>query len=110
MEGGLGAPAVGRVAAAGRGVVGAAELDDLARGRILDDLGAGDEVGVAEPDLAARGEAEELLGRVLQKIVALDVELARERDLARSRRRVLGIVDAVEHPRPGPRDSWSGRP
>ena len=82
----LGPAAVGRVAAARLRVVGAAELDDLAV-RVLHDVGAGDEVGVAQAHLAARGEAEELARRVLHEVVALDPELAREGHRARPGRR-----------------------
>ena len=73
----LGPTPVGRVAAARLRIVGAAELDDLAA-CVLDNVGAGHEVGVAETHLAARGEAKELPRRVLHEIVTLDPELARE--------------------------------
>ena len=86
--------AVGRVAAARGRVVGAAELDHVA-GRVLHDADALDEVGVAEPHLAARGEAEEVLRRVLAEVVLLDVEHLRERHLPRPGRRVLRVVDRV---------------
>ena len=78
-----------------RRVVRAAQLDDLAR-RVLHDLLAGDEVGVAQAHLAAGREPEELLRRVLHEVLALDPELAREGHLARAGRGVLGVVDGVE--------------
>jgi hypothetical protein len=62
---------------------------------VLHDGRAGDEVGIPQPHLAARREAEELLRRVLHEIFALDVELAGERHGA-CRRRILGIVDRLE--------------
>ena len=96
VEGRLDLAAVRSVAAPRGRVVAAAELDDLARGRVLDDLLALDKVGVAEADLPARGQPEELLGRVLHEILALDVQVAREGDLAASGGRILGVVDGVE--------------
>ena len=85
VHGGLDLASVGRVAALGRGIVGAAQFDHFAR-VILDDAGAFDEIGVAQPHLVARRQAEELLRRVLHEIVALDIELAAERNLSRARR------------------------
>ena len=86
---------VGRVAALGRPIVGAAQLDNLA-GIVLHRLAAGDEIGVAQPHLAARRQAIEVLRRVLHKIVALDVELPAERDLPRASRRIVRMVDRVK--------------
>ena len=42
---------------------------------------AADEIGIAQPDFPARGQAEKLFGRFFHKIILLDVQLARERDL-----------------------------
>ena len=77
-----------------RRVVGAAQLDDRA-GVVLDDVGAGHQVGVAEAHFPARGQAEELLRRLLHEVVALDVDLPRERHLARARGGILRVVDDV---------------
>ena len=77
VERGLRPAPIRRVAAAGRRVVRAAELDDLTA-RVLHHAGAGHEVGVPKADLATRREAEELPRRVLDEVVALDPELARE--------------------------------
>ena len=88
-------PAVRRISAPGLRVAGAAELDDAAR-RILHDLPAPDEVGVPEADLPPRREPEELPGRVFLEVGPLDVQLARERHLARSGAGVLRIVDRLE--------------
>ena len=88
--------AVGRrVAAAGLGIVGAAERGDGPVG-ILIDADATDEVGVAETHFVARRQAEELLRRVFHEVVALDPNLAAEGNRARTGRRVLRIVDRVE--------------
>ena len=95
MQGRLDLAPVRRVAAAGLGIVGAAQLDHLSR-VILDRLAAGQVVGVAQADLAARRQAEELLRRVLHEVAALDKELAAERDLAGAGALVLGIVDRLE--------------
>src|SRR5215203_3157052 len=91
----LGPAAVRGVAATRLRIVGAAKLDDLAA-CVLHHVGAGDEVGIAEAHLAARGEAEELARRVLHEIVALDPELAREGHLARPGREILRVVDCLE--------------
>ena len=95
MHRGLGRAAVRRAPAAALRVVGAAQLDDLA-GTVLDHFLAGDEVGRAQADLAAGREPEELLRRVLHEVFALDEELPRKRDLPRTGRRILGVVDRVE--------------
>src|SRR5215470_17795032 len=82
------------VASEGFGIVLAAHLDDLPR-RVLLEVRALDDVGVAEAHLGAGGEAEVLLGRHLAEVVLLDPQLAAEGDLARARRGVLGIVHRV---------------
>ena len=87
--------AIPRVAAARGRIVGAPELDDRPGG-VLDHVGAGDEVGAAQPDFLARRQAEELLRRILLEVVLLDVEHAGERHLACARRRILGVVDHVD--------------
>ena len=86
---------VGRIAAPGRGIVGAANFGDLAR-IVLHDAGAGDEVGRAKPHFASRREPKELLRRFFHEVVPLDPELARERHLAPSRGRIFGIVRRLE--------------
>jgi hypothetical protein len=55
---------------------------DLAR-RVFDDFGAANDARVAEPYLLAGRQPEPFLRRVFGEVVALDVELAREGDLAR---------------------------
>ncbi len=87
--------AIGGAAAARRRIVGAAQLDDLAGG-VLHDLFALHDVAPAQADFAAGGEAEELLRRILEEVVALDPELAPEEDRTGPRRRVLGVVDRLE--------------
>ena len=52
---------------------------------VLLDVGAGDDVAVAEADGGAGGEAPPALRRVEREVVALDPELAREGDAARAR-------------------------
>ena len=86
VEGRLRPATVGRVSAARRRVVGAPELDDRTRS-VLDDLATRDEVRRPEPDLALGGEAKRLRRRVLLEVVALDPQLAPERDRPRPRRR-----------------------
>ncbi len=97
--------AVRRIAAACRRIVGRAQLGNLAGGRILDDARALDEVRAPQPHFVAGRQPEELLRRVLHEVVALDVELAAERHLARARRRILRIVDDVDLFRSALRDS-----
>ena len=45
--------------------------------------------------LRGRGQAEELAGRILAEIVLFDVDLPRERHLARPRGRIFRIVDRL---------------
>lgn len=73
MDGGLDLAAIGGVAAAGGGVVGAVDFDDFT-GFVFDDGLAGDEVGVAEADFGAGGETIVLLGRDFAEIVVVDVD------------------------------------
>ena len=70
------------------------QLDHLP-GVVLDHVHAGDEVGVAQPDLAAGRQPEELPRGVLAKVVALDVEDPREGNLPGAHRGVLGIVHGL---------------
>ena len=86
---------VGRgTALAGVEVGGAAELGDPAAG-ILHHLVALDDAGVLEAHLAARAQPEILGRRHLHEVVALDENLAGERERARGRRLVLGVVDRL---------------
>ena len=88
--------AVGGLSACGLGVIRAAQLDDVAV-PVLHDVLTGDEVAVAEPDLASRREAV-VLGRGLHhEVVLLDVERAREGDLTRARALVLRVVHCLPH-------------
>jgi Ca2+/H+ antiporter len=54
-------------------------------------------IGAFEPHHLAGGQAEVLFGRVLHKIVRLDVEFAAERNVAAPGVGVFGIVFAVQH-------------
>src|SRR5436305_15009423 len=83
---------VGRIAAARRGIIGAYQLHYLAC-RIFHCLAAGDQIPVPQSYLPARREPVETPGRVFHKILGFDVELAPERNAARTGSRVLGIVD-----------------
>ncbi len=95
MQGGLHLAPVRRVAATGRRIIGALELDDLAGG-ILHHLAASDEIGVAQPHLAPGRKTVEFLGRHFHEVVALDIELAAEADAPDARGRILGAVDGIE--------------
>src|SRR5208282_2766033 len=95
VDGALDLAAVRGVAAAGLGVVGAVQLGDLAGARVLDHVDALDEEGPAQPNFASRPQAEELLGRVLAEVVALDIEYAAERYLAGAGGRVFRVVDGL---------------
>ena len=59
-------------------VIDMAQLDDLTL-CVFHHLGAREEVGAAQTDLAARRQTEELLRRILSEVVAFNVQLARER-------------------------------
>src|SRR5712691_12308224 len=65
-------------------VIRTTQLNHLTRALVLHHPRAGEIVGVAQADLAARGQTEELLWRVLTKIIAFDIQHARERHLARA--------------------------
>src|SRR5262249_52329215 len=95
MERGLYLATVRGVAAAGLGIIAAAELDHVA-GAILQHLTAGDEIGVAQSNLASGREPVKFLGRVLHEIVALDVKLATETKAPRPRVWIVGMVDRFE--------------
>ena len=77
------------------GIVAAADLHHVAR-IVLYHVGAGDEVGVAQPHFAPWRQTEVLLRRILEEVALLDVEHAREGNLAFSRALVLGVVDRVQ--------------
>ena len=62
---------------------------------VLDHARAGHKVAVAEADLATRRQTKILGRRNFAEVVLLDVEHARERDLAASGGCVFGIVDRV---------------
>ena len=55
-----------------------------------------DQAGVAQAHLAARRQPEPVLGRVLAEVVAIDVDDARERNLARPLRRILGVQRRIQ--------------
>jgi len=74
--------ALGGGAPAGVGIDRATQLHDLAV-LVFDDLLAGQKISVTEAHLPAGRQADEVLGRVLLKVVSLDVEFAGEGDLAR---------------------------
>jgi len=96
VDGAFDLAAVGGVAAAGGGVVGAVDAGDAAVGVFLDAVG-GDEVGVAQAHLLADGHAEVFLGGFLHEVLALDPELAAEGHLAGAVFGALGVVDGGEH-------------
>src|SRR5512145_739840 len=77
------------------GIVGTAEFDHLTSSLVLYHTIAGNVVRIPQAHLTARGEAEELPRRVLAKIVALNVEHARERYLACAHTGVLGIIHGL---------------
>ena len=93
MNGALDAPPLA-VAAHGGGIVLAAHLDHLARGVLLE-IGALDDVGVAQADLGPRRQPEVLLGGDLAEVVLLDPELPAEGHLSRARGGVFGVVDRL---------------
>src|SRR5208283_1393177 len=91
VHGGLDLAAIGRVAAAARGIVGAVHLYDIA-GRVFHHALGGDEVGVAQAYFFAWGQAVVLWRRNLAEVVLLDVDFARKRHLAGPGGRVFGVV------------------
>jgi len=87
--------AVGAGAAAGGGVVGAVQLDDVAV-LVLDDFLAGDVVGVAQAHFHAGSEAEVLLGRIFAEVVTVDPQFAAEGHLAAAEGLVFGMQGLFE--------------
>ena len=86
---------VGRVAAAGLGVVFAEDLRHVAV-RVLHAAGAADDVGALKTHFVARIEAVILLDRLFHEIVLLDPERAGERDRARAGVFGDGVVFNIE--------------
>ena len=74
MDGGFDFALILGSAAHSGGVVSAMELSDLAGLRIFRHPDAFDDVGVPEPYFASWREPEKLLGRILTKIVLLNIE------------------------------------
>ena len=95
MERRLDLASVGGFSAAARRVVGAAQPGHVSR-VVPDRLAAGEEIGVAQPHLAPGREPEELARRVLHEVLALDIDLPRERHLARPGACVFRIVDRLQ--------------
>src|SRR5262249_19951571 len=82
--------------APGGRVIRTAQFHHLAGTLVLHYSRAGEIVGVAQAHLAARGQTEKLPGRVLTKIIAYDIQHARERHLARAHTLVFGIIDRLQ--------------
>src|SRR5207245_8945989 len=77
------------------GVVPATYFNDCADG-VAFDAGALDDVGVAQADQGAGGEAEVLGGRGVPEVVLLYIKDAAKRDLSGTGGRILGIVDGLQ--------------
>ena len=87
---------VRRVTAARGRIVRAVNLGHVA-GVVFHHVGASDEIRIAQPHLTTRREPVKLLGRVLHEVITIDVELARERQLARTRERhIVRIIRRVQ--------------
>ncbi len=95
VQGGLHLPTVRRIAAAAGWIIGATQLHHVAL-RVLHDLAAGDEIGIAQPHLSPHRHSEELVRRVLHEVVALDENLAAEAKGARAGTRVRRMVDGFQ--------------
>ena len=88
--------AVGRRRVSRLRVIGTVDFDYVAGLLVFDHAGVLDDVGVAQPDLPARGEAFILLRRVFVEVVPLDKEDLRKRHFAGAHLRVLGVVGTFE--------------
>src|SRR5215472_4081966 len=95
MDGGLHFTAIRSVATSGLRIVRAVHFRDRAR-CVLRYVCALDEVPATQANLASWCEAEELFRRIFAEVVLLDVQLAREDDVASSGSGILGIVDDFE--------------
>ena len=93
---------VRRLTAAGGGIVGATHRRHRARRRIGLERTAPDDVGVAKPHLASRGEAAKTGDGFRHEVLAFDEELASEGHPAGARAGVAGMVEGVERPRSSP--------
>ena len=101
VNGALHLLAAGVGTALGLGVVGAAQLQHRAGGGILDHLLALDDVGVAQPHLAARCQPVVTLRGLFEKVVLLDIDLPGEGEGARTfPGHVVGVVGRFQllHP------------
>ena len=104
VHGRLDLAAVGGVAAAAGGIVGAVDFDDVA-GCVFHDALGGDEVGVAQADFLAGRQAVVLGRRNFAEVVLLDVDLAREGHLAGAGGGIFGVVGDFDELAPGRRGS-----
>ena len=74
MQSGLDFATVRSISALDGRIVGAVEFNHFSGGRVFDHLGAGDKVCIAQANLPARSQAEVLFGRVLHKVLLLNVK------------------------------------
>src|SRR6516225_1965322 len=94
MDGRFYLASVGCVAATRSRIVGAVDFDEFGF-VVLHNASAGDEVAIAQSNLASGRKAIVLLRRIFADIILLDKEFARERDFALSGALILGIVHRV---------------
>src|SRR5262249_51873917 len=64
--------------------------------RVLYDLAARDEIGVAQPYLGARRKTEEFLRWILHEVVLLDIELAAKLNFAHAGIRDVGVIGRLQ--------------
>src|SRR5919109_4829906 len=76
-------------------VIGTDQLDHLTRG-ISHYFATGDQIAIAQPDLAPGRQAIKVFGRVFHKIITLDVELRPERNAPHAGGRILRVVNRIE--------------
>ena len=95
MQRGLDLAAVRGIAAASFGVIRTVQFDNIAR-LVLNNIVAGNKVGISQPHFASRCQPEKFLRRLFHKIFLLDIQHLAERHLACSGGSVFRIVHRVQ--------------
>ena len=85
---------IGRIAAAGCGIICAVNFNHLAV-PVLNDVCTGNEIAITQSHFTSWRQTIKLLWRILAEVVAFNIQNARERDFPRARAGVFRIIDRV---------------